>query len=107
MQQREEATSPLGPVRSWVPEQLGPHQPHQAPAAPEPAGPWGMTPQRCSSWPCEDDRAGEIRALLPPFSAGGGTAAASSFFFFAEDVGLIDQGRASGNDEYKQGQGEA
>ena len=62
--------------------------------------------RRCSSWPREDDRAGETRALLPPFSVGGGMAAASSFFF-GEDVGLIDQGRASGNDEYKQGQGEA
>ena len=62
---------------------------------------------RCSSWPREDDRAGEMRVLLPPFSAEGGTAAASSFLFFAEDVGLINQGRASGNDEYKQGQGEA
>ena len=30
---------------------------------------------RCSSWPREDDRAGEMRALLPPFSAEGGTAA--------------------------------
>ena len=42
-------------------------------------------------------------ALLPPFSAEGGTAALSSFLFFAEDVGLINQGRASGNDEHKQG----
>ena len=63
--------------------------------------------RRCSSWPREDDQAGEMRALLPPFSAEGGTAAASCFVFFAEDVGLINQGRASGNDEYKQGQGEA
>ena len=63
--------------------------------------------RRCSSWPREDDRAGEMRALLPPFSAEGGMAAASSFLFFAEDVGLINQGRASGNDEYSQGQGEA
>ena len=62
--------------------------------------------RRCSSWPREDDRAGEMRALLPPFSAGG-TAAASSFLLFAEDVGLINQGRVSGNNEYKQGQGEA
>ena len=45
-------------------------------------------------------------ALLPPFSAGG-TAAASSFLLFAEDVGLINQGRVSGDNEYKQGQGEA
>ena len=57
--------------------------------------------RRCSSWPREDDRAGEMRALLPPFSAEGGTAAVSSFLFFAEDVGLINQGRASGNNEYQ------
>ena len=63
--------------------------------------------RRCSSWPREDDRAGEMRALLPPFSAEGGTAAISSFLFFAEDVGLINQGRASGNGEHKRGQGEA
>ena len=62
---------------------------------------------RCSSWPREDDRAGEMQALLPPFSMEGGTAAAYSFLFFTEDVGLINQGLASGNDEYKQGQGEA
>ena len=62
--------------------------------------------RRCSSWPREDDWAGEMRALLPPFSVGG-TAAASSFLFFVEDVGLINQGRASGNGEHKQGQGEA
>ena len=59
--------------------------------------------QRCSSWPREDDRAGEMRALLPPFSAEGGTAAASCFVFFAEDVGLINQGRVSGNNKYRQG----
>ena len=47
--------------------------------------------RRCSSWPREDDRAGEMRALLPPFSAEG-TAATFSFLFFAEDVGLINQG---------------
>ena len=58
--------------------------------------------RRCSSWPREDDRAGEMRALLPPFSAEGGTAAVSSFLFFAEDVGLINQGRASGNSKYQQ-----
>ena len=62
--------------------------------------------RRCSSWPREDDRAREMWALLPPFSTEG-TAAASSFLFFAEDVVLINQGRISGNDEYKQGQGEA
>ena len=58
--------------------------------------------RRCSSCPHEDDRAGEMRALLPPFSAGG-TAAASSFLFFAEDVGLINQRRALGNNKYQQG----
>ena len=63
--------------------------------------------RRCSSWPREGDRAGEIRALLPPFSTEGGTTDASSFLFFAKDVGLINQGRVSGNDEYKQGQDEA
>ena len=62
--------------------------------------------RRCSSWRREDDRAEEMRALLPPFSAGG-MAVASSFLFFAEDIGLINQGRVSGNDNYKQGQGEA
>ena len=35
--------------------------------------------RRCSSWTREDDWAGEMWALLPPFSAEGGTAAASSF----------------------------
>ena len=59
--------------------------------------------RQCSSWPREDDRAGEMRALLPPSSAEGGTAAVSSFLFFAEDVGLINQGRASGNNKYQQG----
>ena len=63
--------------------------------------------RRCSSWPREDDRVGEVRALLPPFSAEEGTAAVSSFLFFAKGVGLIDQGRTSGNNKYKQGQGEA
>ena len=62
---------------------------------------------RCSSWPREDDWAGEMRALLPPFPEEGGTDAASSFLFFAEDDGLINQGPASGNEECKQGQGEA
>ena len=62
---------------------------------------------QCSSWPREDDRAGEMRALLPPFPAKGGTVAASSFLFFAEGVGLFNQGRALGNDEYKQGKGKA
>ena len=59
--------------------------------------------RRRSSWPREDDRAGEMRALLPPFFAEGGTAAISSFLFFAEDVGLINQGLASGNNKYQQG----
>ena len=68
---------------------------------------WASSTWQCSSWPREDDRAGEMRELLPPFSAEGGTAAASSFLFFAEDVGLINQGRASGNGEHKPGQGEA
>ena len=58
--------------------------------------------RRCSSWPREDDRAGEMRVLLPPFSEEGGTAAVSSFLFFAEDVGLINRGRASGNNKYQQ-----
>ena len=59
--------------------------------------------RRCSSWPRDDNRAGEVRVLLPPFSAEGGTAAVSSFLVVAEDVGLINQGRASGNNEYQQG----
>ena len=63
--------------------------------------------RRCSPWPHEDDRAGEMRALLPPFSEEGGTDAASSFIFFAEDISLTNQGPASGNEECKQGQGEA
>ena len=57
--------------------------------------------RQCSSWPREDDWAGEMRALLPPFSAEGGTAAVSSCLFFAKDVGLINQGRVSGNNEYQ------
>ena len=28
---------------------------------------------QCSSWTCEDDQAGEMWALLPPFSKEGGT----------------------------------
>ena len=54
--------------------------------------------RRCSSWPREDDRAGEMRALLPPFSVGG-TVAASSFLLFADDVDLINQGPVSGINE--------
>jgi len=63
--------------------------------------------RRCSSWPREYARVGEVRALLPPFSAEEGTAAVSSFLFFAEGAGLIDRGLMSGNNKYKQGQGEA
>ena len=48
--------------------------------------------RRCSFWPREGDRAGELRVLLPPFSAEGGVAAVSPFLFFAEGVGLIDRG---------------
>ena len=59
--------------------------------------------RRCSSWPREDDRAGEMRVLLPPFCAEGGTAAVPSFLFFAEDAGLINQRQASGNNKYQQG----
>ena len=59
--------------------------------------------RRGTSWPREDDRAGEMWALLPPFSAEEGTAAVSSFLFFAEDVSLINQGRALGNNKYQQG----
>ena len=59
--------------------------------------------RRCSSWLHEDDRAGEMQALLRPFSAEGGTAVVSSFLFIAEDVGLINQGRASANNKYQQG----
>ena len=67
-----------------------------------PSGAMGAdSTRRRSSWPREDDRAGEMRALLPPSSTEGGTSVVSSFLFFAEDVGLINQGRALGNDEYK------
>ena len=62
---------------------------------------------RCSSWPREDHRARVMRALLPPFPEGGGTDAASSFIFFVQDVVLTNQGPALGNEECKQGQGEA
>ena len=47
---------------------------------------------RRSSWPREDDRAGEVRVLLPPFSAEGGAAVVSPFLFFVEGVGLSNQG---------------
>ena len=48
--------------------------------------------RRCSSWPREGDRVGEVRVLSPPFSAEEGAAAVSSFLFFAEGIGLINQG---------------
>ena len=48
--------------------------------------------RRCSSWPREGNRGGEVRVLLPPFPAEGRTAAVSPFLFFAEGVGLINQG---------------
>ena len=49
----------------------------------------------------------QVWVLLALFSTEEGTVAVSSFLFFAEGVGLIDQGRTSGNNKYKQGQGEA
>ena len=59
--------------------------------------------RRCSSWPHKNDWAREMRALLPPFSAEGGMTAVFSFLFFAEDAVLINQGRVSGNNKYRQG----
>ena len=47
---------------------------------------------RCSSWPREGDRGGEVRVLSPVFFVEGGAAAAPSLLFFTEDAGLIIRG---------------
>ena len=53
--------------------------------------------RRCSSWPREGDRAAEVRALTPPFSAEGGAAAVPSFLLFAADDSLLNRGGTSGS----------
>ena len=55
--------------------------------------------RRCSSWPREDDRAGEVRALAPPFLAEEGAVTVPSFLFFATGNGLDSQRRKSGSSD--------
>ena len=54
---------------------------------------------RCSSWPREDDWAGEVRALAPPFLAEEGVGTVPSFLFFAAGGGLDSQRRKSGSSD--------
>ena len=55
--------------------------------------------RRCSSWPREDDRAGEVRVLAPPFLAEEGAVTVPSFLFFAAGSGLGSQRRKSGSSD--------
>ena len=57
--------------------------------------------RRCSSWPREGDRVGEVQALTSPFSAEGGAAAVPSFLLFAVDSGLDNQRRRSGSSDMR------